>query len=225
MRVSVRFMYPLFAALLCVGLAGCSESESDAASTSDAPSASSSEPEVATSPSTGSDAAAEESESLAGPVENGSKGSNGSEFASGEEKAAAQSTVDEQSSDGTVASEKVDGKQEEQGDSEEKPTEANADAGGNASPATGQTAKASRELPENLQWLESWKDGEGFEWLSDWKTALKQLGRPLVLRPDTPWPDDNSREGRAADSSETAAKSGEADDNRIAQAASESGNQ
>lgn len=175
MRRSLVFMSPLILTLACFGLTGCADSDSSAATMTETTSAvvekaaedametASTDSEAATT-----DVAAETDETAA---------------TSEELTAEVTATTDSESESDIALTE----------NESDASAEANADDVANsetseAKPAEGEQASTiGPQLPDSLKWLTDWKSRD-FDWLEDWKSALDGIRRPLVLRPETPWP-------------------------------------
>lgn len=93
---------------------------------------------------------------------------------------------------------------------------------GNSSDNGEQVSTIGPELPESLRWLTDWKERD-FSWMTDWKNALNEIRRPLVLRPETPWPLEPSSDAAIENGTSTAiATASPSAKNQLAQISGES---
>lgn len=194
MKSSFPFLFPLTLALVCTGLMGCSDADSNAATQE-------SEVLVAENDIGATEDTGVSDDSLTGLHDTGAQSSEEVDVSDQPAEAEGTSPAHEDAGPSNSIGNDVNSADDSATDSTEPQIPASSDSG--ETPAPNDKTKAEEgeqasmvgpELPPSLQWLTSWTDRD-HDGLADWMNVLNEIRRPLVLRPETPWPVPDSEDG------------------------------
>lgn len=194
MRSSFPFLLPLTLGLVCTGLMGCSDADSSAAIQE-------SEVLVAENDIAAAEVAGVNDDALAGQDAAATPSSEEADMSDQPAEAIETSNAGEAAGASNSTGNDVNAADDPATDSEEPQFPVSSESSETPAPKDRTKAEESEQasmvgpgLPPSLQWLTSWKDRD-HDWVAGWKNVLNEIRRPLVLRPETPWPVPDSDNG------------------------------